>query len=79
MQEVCHALDNLDQGPVVSTASVDAEEDKLNWRQLLRVASPMATAIIVAIVLVPRLCSPWRTISAFLLSTRHDLHFLFNR
>lgn len=67
MHEVCHALDNADQKP----AALDAEKAKLNWRHLLRLASPVATTIIVAIVIVPRLRFPWRTVSAVLPSTRH--------
>lgn len=71
MQEVCHALDNADQKPAALKSSGDAEKAKLNWRHLLRLASPVATTIIFAIVIVPRLRFPWRTISALLPSTRH--------
>ncbi|GLA13542.1 hypothetical protein AnigIFM62618_010795 [Aspergillus niger] len=71
MQEVCHALDNFDQGSAASKASRDADKEKMNWRHFLRLASPVATAVILAIVIVPRLRLPWRTISAFLPSIKH--------
>jgi tRNA A-37 threonylcarbamoyl transferase component Bud32 len=71
MQEVCHALDNADQKPAALKASGDAENANLNWRHLLRLASPVATTIIFAFVIVPRLRFPWRAISSVLRSTRH--------
>lgn len=74
MQDVCHALDNVDdQRPAAAlkASSGDAEKMKLNWRHLLCLASPVATTIIFAVVIVPRLHLPWRTMSAFLPSTRH--------
>lgn len=71
MQGVCHALDNVDQKPAALKASEDAENANLNWRHLLRLASPVATTIIFAIVIVPRLRFPWRAISSVLRSTKH--------
>ncbi|EPS30129.1 hypothetical protein PDE_05079 [Penicillium oxalicum 114-2] len=71
MREVCHALDNADQRPAALKASGDTENANINWRRLLRLASPVATTIILAIVVVPRLRFPWRAIPSVLRSSGH--------
>lgn len=71
MQAVCHALDNSDQQSAALKVSGDAEKPKLNLRYLLCLASPVATTIIFAVLIAPRLRLSWRAIPTLLPSTRH--------
>lgn len=69
MLDICRSLDDFAQNPTASMTLGKPEVTDLNWRHILGLAGSVATSVIFAAIIAPRL--PWRKILAAIPSIRH--------